>query len=169
MVPVNPMYYLQHAWDNTNSAWGKAAIVLFYSFVWIQILWAVQILIVPLAGFGCFVNEGTDTEVLLMSGMLRELNVFTIGFFLYSDRGGIKVWNVGMVFAVYLVFVIVWLSSFGSSFVEHYPSCKDVNTGWNNVAWVTLVWATLAFVAAFMDDGMGQGSGAGGESAPLLS
>jgi len=131
-------------------------------------LWAVQILVIPLAGLGCFADEWTEMETRMMGGMLREINVFTIGFFLYADRGGIKVWNVGMVFAIYLVFMIVWLST-GSTVPERYPSCADTYHAFTNAQWVTMVWATLAFIAAIVDDRMGERSGAEGERVPLVS
>jgi hypothetical protein len=161
------MQYLQHAWDNTNTGWGKAAIVLFYAFVWFQILWAIQILIVPFAGFRCYTNAMTADEIVTVKAYLRMLNIFTVGFFAYADRGGIKVWNVTMVFVVYLLFSIVGLNYTKATMnMEALEACTASGAAMIKVLWITLVWMAVALGCSFADSKAGTSSTE--ETAPLV-
>ena len=163
----NPMYYLRHAWENTNSWWGKAAIVLFYAFVWINILWAIQIVIAPTLGFECWAAAAPESEKLLVSSFLRQYNIMTIGFFLYADRGGIKVWNVAMVLIVWAACAFTYMATIGPySKFEAYADCVDEAYRMQKICWYTLLWAVLAMVSSYMD--FKQEGGTTGETTPLV-
>ena len=102
------MHYLKHAWEATHSVWGKSCIVLFYLFIWLQIIWAIQLVIAPKKGWECYyegVHSDYAAEFILV--YLRGMNVITVGFYLYADRGGIKVWNVATVFIINAIWTLV--------------------------------------------------------------
>jgi len=164
----NPMFYLKHAWERTNSVWGKTAIVLFYTFVWFQIIWAIQVLVAPFAGFGCTTGQLTEEESLWMGSLVRQLNVFTIGFFLYADRGGIKAWNVAMVFVVYVAGSSLYISM-ASTMMEskNLKECSDELSKGVTLLWTTMVWSALSLAAAIADERIGNG-GTAGETTPLV-
>jgi len=163
----NPMFYLKHAWERTNSAWGKAAIVLFYTFVWFQIIGAILALVSPFAGCGCSTGQLTEEESLWMGSLLRQLNVFALGFFLYADRGGIKAWNVAMVFVVYVAWGSLAIST-AKIMMESkkFKECDDLSKGVTMV-WTTMVWSALSLAAAIVDERIGNG-GTAGETTPLV-
>ena len=166
---LNPMYYLKHAWDATHSAWGKTAIVLFYLFIWCQIVWAATFIIFPSMGFECFFSTPSDYETYLFRMMMRTFNVLAIGFFLYADRGGIKVWNVMMVFVIYGACTWIWISGSRKSFSMHgAPKTCDLQMS-EIVLWSTVGWSVLALLCAFMESRRSQVSQVSqGERTPLV-
>ena len=80
-----------------KSNWGKLAIHLFCLFVWLQIIWAIQAIIWPQAGFDCYYDGVGSYAKLTATIFLQHFNLVGIGFLLIADRGGIIVWNVTMV------------------------------------------------------------------------
>lgn len=146
---LNPMYYLKHAWDATHSVWGKTAIVLFYLFIWIQIILAVTQLIFPAVFYACYFSTLSDYAASLLRIAIRCSDVLAIGFFLYADRGGIKVWNVAMVFVVYAGCTWAWISGSYTALSSH-GAPKTCNT--DEVAlWSTFGWSLLALLCAIME------------------
>eukprot|EP00339_Tiarina_fusa_P023488 CAMPEP_0117017978 /NCGR_PEP_ID=MMETSP0472-20121206/13954_1 /TAXON_ID=693140 ORGANISM="Tiarina fusus, Strain LIS" /NCGR_SAMPLE_ID=MMETSP0472 /ASSEMBLY_ACC=CAM_ASM_000603 /LENGTH=172 /DNA_ID=CAMNT_0004722479 /DNA_START=452 /DNA_END=970 /DNA_ORIENTATION=- len=165
---LNPMYYLRHAWDATHSTWGKLCIVLFYLFIWLQIIWAVEIVIFPTRGWECMSDGFTEYAKANSVMLLRGMNILTVGFYLYADRGGIKVWNVAMVFLVNLVWswpVLVWSANYSE--LEGAPQdCEATMSGMGVVVWVLLIWSFVALVCAGMEKAASP-RGSAGETAPL--
>ena len=49
---INPIQYLRNAWDDTNSTWCKFSIVVFYTFIWFQIVSSIQNLVFTSSVFG---------------------------------------------------------------------------------------------------------------------
>lgn len=165
----NPMFYLNHAWSATHSVWGKASIVLFYSFVWIQIIWAIQIVIAPKAGWGCFFTTAGEYEEASFKSIQRQQNILAIGFFLYADRGGIKVWNVTMV----AVTMAVWtwaLHTFivGYQNANNAPDCPGGIQSLHTIMWMQTIWSIVPVLCSLLDERAGRTSGTSGESAPLV-
>ena len=172
-VSFNPMVYLRHAWDATNSVWGKAAIVLFYSFIWIQIIWAIETLIAPKAGWECFYG-GVDGQgvgeyaELAVKSFVRQMNLFVIGFLLYADRGGIKVWNTTMVFVVFFFLTLIWMTYLNASeAASDAPDCERAVNSVRVIMWVQIIWAALAMLCAVVDSKVGRATGE--ETTPLTS
>ena len=65
------MHYLRQAWDATNSKWGKTCIVLFYSFLWIQILGCTYSLFDIQTGWEClYENLSTQNEIDFVAGTM---------------------------------------------------------------------------------------------------
>lgn len=163
----NPMFYLRHAWDATHSVWGKTCIVLFYVFIWLQILWALQILIAPTWGYECFRQGLTEYAEKTIVLYLRALNLFTIGFYLYADRGGIKVWNVAMVFIFNLGFTLMTLTMNTIADMEGGPkNCQSRVHSTMVFLWALVIWSTFSLLASFMETKSSDGSPS--EQAPLL-
>ena len=164
----NPLYYLRHAWDATNSAWGKAAIVLFYLFVWIQILWSLETIIAPKAGWTCLYTGMGEFVESTTKSLVRQMNIIWIGFLLYADRGGIKVWNIAMVFCVVFLYTWSWMNWENNyDTAKDSPSCDALMVSAAKVVWVQVTWPALALVCAFVDAKMGGGTSSE-ETAPLV-
>jgi len=97
----NPFQSIQKAWNETHSRWGKAGLVLFYTFVWAELVWGIQILVSPLLFFPCFDAHASDSESLLSEALMRQLNLFAMGLVLYAYSGGLELWNVSMVLTIF--------------------------------------------------------------------
>jgi hypothetical protein len=167
---INPMNYLRHAWDATHSGWGKVCIILFYLLIWIQIIWAIEIIIFPRAGLECIYDEEVVSEYAASALVMyvRTTNILTIGFFLYADRGGIKVWNVAMVFLASLAWtwpVLDWIVNYTT--LEGAPKdCEDVMGGIKWTFLALLIWSFVALVCSGMEK-RATPSGSASETAPL--
>ncbi|KAL7576818.1 hypothetical protein ACA910_013833 [Epithemia clementina (nom. ined.)] len=98
----DPLYYLSQAWETTHSVWGKICLVVFYSFVWLNIFWSLAEIVNPWDGYECVAAHTPDSETFVATTLIRGLNLFSLGFFLLANGtgGGIQVGNVAMVFLV---------------------------------------------------------------------
>ena len=164
MVNCNPMHYLRQAWDGTHSQWGKACIVLFYSFLWIQILGCTYSLFDIKTGWDClYENVSSQNEIDFLAGTMRVSNLWILGFFLFADRSGIKVWNV---FMVWFFYQVQWLlyKPVMTSFME--GSCPNELRAFNVTMIVTGIWISLALVSSFMEE---RAAPTGPESSPLIT
>jgi hypothetical protein len=90
---------MKHAWDDAETAWGKLALILFYTLIWGTILTSAWSLIFPMSqGGACIMksslHKGSDE---LWNTMTRAINILLIGFMAYADVGGMKAKNVYMV------------------------------------------------------------------------
>ena len=170
----NPLYYLKHAWENTYSWWGKLAIVLFYSFIWFQIIWAIQILIAPTLGFDCMLNQLGPFAKLMAISFNQTVNLFTVGMLLYADRGGIKVWNVTLVAFLFCIYMhMIQIGKYYDQVVKKdmidKPTCSDSDIKSMNLSFLFLfvIWPVAAFVCSIMDTlkgGVRGGSSSDGDS-----
>lgn len=175
---VNPIHYLKHAWEKTASIWGKVTIVLFYIFVWFNIIWSVTSLFAPgTMGFSCTKDRYSESENILFAMAVRFLSIFCLGFFLYADRGGIAVWNVSLVFivcAVYSGIAFHSLNALWEANEDVAESCsQDKNTAFKSSLGY-LLWAALTVVTALLEDNAKESvaaaqSGNNGESSPLVA
>ena len=149
----NPMYYLRHAWEATHSYWGKACIVLFYSFLWIQILGAAWSLYDAETGWDCLYDTVADNDSNMIVATFKVVNFWILGFMLYADRGGIKVWNV---FMVALFYVVQWLL-YKPAITEFLAdACPDDLRTMNISMIVTQIWIFLALGSSFMESLSGE-------------
>mmetsp|Transcript_10460 Transcript_10460/g.25273 ORF Transcript_10460/g.25273 Transcript_10460/m.25273 type:complete len:165 (-) Transcript_10460:1958-2452(-) len=164
MINFNPMHYLRHAWDATNSTWGKTCIVLFYTFLWLQILGCVISLFDSKSGWDClYGNLSSQDEIDFVAGTMKVSNLWILGFFLFADRSGIKVWNVLMVWFFYLVQWMLYKPVM-TNFME--GSCPTELQAFNVSMIVTAIWISLALVSSFMEK---RATPTGPESAPLVT
>ncbi|KAL7576812.1 hypothetical protein ACA910_013829 [Epithemia clementina (nom. ined.)] len=151
-IQWNPMNHVLHAWEKTHSSWGKISIVTFYSFVWINVVWALALVVNPWIGYECAASHAPDAETFVATTLFRGQNMFALGFFLYAERGGIKVGNVAMAFIVH---ALVCCTIF--TLADHY-SAMDVNVdcvdGFDSLRvtmWVLIGLSGLALVTAILD------------------
>jgi hypothetical protein len=162
----NPMHYLRHAWQGANTVWGKLCIVFFYSFLWVQIIWAFQAIVAPRLGFECFYEGMSEYSAYMTSSLMSEMNLFVLGFLLYADRGGIKVWNTTMVFVFVCILNAMMLKVFHNlPSLDGYPEECSLDS-LKTISWVSLIWIALAFAFSGME--AKSGSSASAESAPLI-
>ena len=168
-VHINPIYYLKHAWEATHTIWGKLCIVLFYSFIWLQIIWSLELIMWPRAGWECFYEGLSEYVAAGFESSLRAMSVIAVGFFLYADRGGIKAWNVAMVFIVNAAWT--WTFCGGGidlSELEGAPQdCQDLVSVLNTCVWVLFWWSLASLVCAVIEH-INAPSGTAAESAPLV-
>lgn len=168
-VTMNPAVYLQHAWNDTKSIWGKLCIILFYAFIWFNIIWALILVFVPTFGMKCFYTGQTEFANYFIASCMRGLNVFTIGFLLYADRGGIRVWNVAMVFIIYGVYLVISIKATSDlkagmeGFSEEECPIAD---GWNTSFWVLAIWLILSMMFSILEHKAVGGTS--GERQPLV-
>jgi hypothetical protein len=169
-IHLNPMYYLKHAWDATHSMWGKLTIILFYVFIWFQIIWAVQVIVAPTWGYECYFSSLSDYAAWMVRTTCRYANVFVIGFYLYADRGGIKLWNVAMVFLVNGAGTWAWMANSSQLMSMHGAPKTTCSSQMGMILfWSTLGWSLLALICAFMESRSERASrGTNEERAPLV-
>ncbi len=169
---MNPIVHLKHAWENTNSLWGKMTIILFYIFIWLMIITSFIVVIMPgTMGIDCFWKKESEFGDETMESLVRQVNWYAVGFYLYADRGGIRFWNVTMVFVVTIVdlwFQWTWATNWPT--MDGAPKhCDDGNMS----TWVIvgMVWITISWIFSFLEHRSGHSVGnVGGttnESTPL--
>jgi hypothetical protein len=166
----NPFFYLGHAWNRASTLFGKIAIVFFYSYIWVQIISGVVSMINPGSqGIACFFDidhdENSKDNDSLATAWFRTANLFIIGFLLYADRGGIKSWNVAMVF--FFTSMSVWINVSWMNSV-HGGEAKACVAPWKTGSWVFLGWSGAALLCAILEDvGVRRTSGTNEEQQPL--
>lgn len=168
----NPLHYLRHAWDATSTVWGKMTIILFYVFIWLQIIWAIELVIAPRKGWECMYEGITEYVENCLVMYLRAMNILTIGFYLYVDRGGIKVWNVLMVFVVngFWTWTVLayMMNAENLDGAPKHGSCEDELRALCRSMWVLLIWSFVALVTSVLEMKLGTPSGSASETAPLV-
>ena len=168
MMNCNPIYYLKHAWEGTNSIWGKLCIVLFYSFLWLQIIGCVWSLFAPVYGTGwdCLWETAMhESDVNFVARTMKVSNLWILGFFLYADRGGIKFWNVFMVAFFYLVQWLMYKPTI-TEFLQ--DKCPDELSQFNTSMIVTEIWIFLALLCSLVDSRIGAKQGTAEETQSLV-
>lgn len=169
----NPQYYWTRAWNATHSFWGKGALVLFYVWIWIQIIWTIQFLIVPLAGLDCFVHQSTQFAVISSpestANNLRQLGIMFLGYLVYADKGGIRIWNICLVWVIFAAWCAEFLFGFLPAIdsMDEYRECKVQGTKGPTAVWVSLIWPLVALVMAVVDTAV-QDTPTVGEMTPLV-
>jgi hypothetical protein len=169
MTTCNPIVYLNHAWEATNTVWGKLCIVFFYAFLWFYIISSAVNVVAPKFGAECFYEHISEFCAYTIARLSQGLNLFGIGFLLYADRGGIKVWNVATVF----IFFVVW-GGFFHVLVQDYPGldgypeeCSLDGTETSN--WGMIAWISLSLLFSVMETMLGPVISSGQETTPLVS
>jgi uncharacterized membrane protein (DUF485 family) len=168
---MNPAVHLKHAWDNTHSMWGKMTIVLFYIFIWVMIVTSFMWMVWPTWMGGCFLGKESDYGSSTIVTLKRTGSLFALGFFLYADRGGIRFWNVTMVFVVAMLnFWFLW--SWAKNWTEMDGAPKHCNDGGVSTQIIVgAVWISVSWILSFLEHRAGQSSGASAgmasESTPL--
>lgn len=150
----NPRPHMRHAWSDAKTVWGKIALILFYSLIWVAILSSLVSIIFPASlGTKCLfeaagITEKHATTKTLFIAAIRASSVFTIGFFSYADVGGLKVKNVAMV-TIFVTAAILAFLPFAS--IAREENCK---TSYVQM-WLWPIWAGAALIFAIMEDKLG--------------
>jgi hypothetical protein len=106
MYYYNPIDHVKSAWTGTSSTFGKIAVVLFYFFIWSQVVWGVLLVINPRSGFDCIYDDVSDTVAAYIDAIMIGFNLFSFGYFAFAHYHGIKVWNVLGFFALGLTMMV---------------------------------------------------------------
>lgn len=110
MIQLNPIPHAQSAWSKVDTIFGKIALILFYSLIWISITGSVISIFTPGSyGMQCFLNLYPQNAKMVVIALVRGIDVVTIGLLLYADMVGLKIKNVAMVFVILTLYAFVIL------------------------------------------------------------
>lgn len=151
MMDFHPIRFLQHAWDDTHSNWGKACVLLFYVYIWSQLIWAIESIIAPKFGWECMYQGVSEYAAEMMLIFFRAMNVMAAGFLIYAHREGIKLWNVSMVFVFN---VLTWIfASSNYTDLEGIPDCEDgMVQAITYITWITFWWTVLTLICSALEE-----------------
>lgn len=153
VVVWNPVKQINEAWNGAASKWGKGAIVLFFSFVWLLIGFSVWQVFVPLSQGNICIVAGIDDEwaIAWITGMLNALAYILLAFLLYAAWHGAKMWNVAFVTLVMVGWSFTWffwrLPQLRS--IKH--ANKECMTFFSWQMGVFIAWPVLALLCAIME------------------
>lgn len=160
---MESMNMMKILWADVKTGWGKACIVLFYSFLILQILGTLWSLYDTTTGWECLWNTLDAGDVSMVAGTMKVVNFWILGFMLYAYKGGIGVWNIAMAFAFYTGQYIMYKPVFTEFLAEN---CPTELYAFNASMIVTIVWILLALILSGIEMKLGGGgtSGTGDES-----
>lgn len=169
MWTLNPAIYLKHAWEKTNSGWGKASLILFYLFIWLGILKTIFGVVDPtfLGKTTCYI-EGTKMssfEESMFMTFIRGMCLWSLAFLIYADKGGLHSWNVG--FVTFFVLAWFWIAKAGMINKMSSSMYDECIGGLGAFMWIGPVWIVVAFVLILVDEKKGD-SGTAGETQSLV-
>ena len=172
--PLSSMI-MQPVWK--RSIWGKLCWILFYTFVWLQLLGGLWSQFHPTDGWDCLWDNIEKSDVALMKGTIQSVNIWVMGFFWLAHCGGLHVTNVLAVWIFYLAQWHVYQPAI-TDFLTH-ASCASDLKQLQLAMWVTILWISITLVCAVLDAILGKeqdstanepgGEVAGNASTPLLS
>ena len=142
---INPIQYLKTAWNDTHSTWGKFSIVVFYTFIWFQIVSSIQGLFFTSSVMNNGCHSFDDSSEYLAKLYLKQISCFNIGFLLYADRGGIKLWNISTVVIIYAMYEYVIFPTTTTT------TCHETSS---SSLLMNVIWPIVAFVCAVIDTKM---------------
>merc|ERR1712232_622365 len=114
-------------------------------------------------GWECLYETLDEGDVNLVTGTMKVVNFWILGFMLYAYKGGIGVWNIAMAFAFYTGQYIMFKPVFTEFLAE---SCPTELYAFNVSMIVTIVWIALSLLLSGIEMKLGGGgtSGTGDES-----
>jgi hypothetical protein len=159
----SPIYHMKHAWAATKTVWGKLALILFYSLIWVTIISAVWTIFAPATmGMPCLPDTLDKSSTTLFQAVVRGGNIFILGFMLYADVGGLQTKNVAMV----TIFVVAYALTMGRGISV--LSGQDCYHCVATMMWIWPSWAVAALMFTLVDAKLGV-HGSDGERLPLAS
>lgn len=161
---INPIAHIKSAWQGTSSIWGKIAVALFYSFLWMQILWGVVLVFSPRSGFECAWDNVADVTAAIMDCLMIGMNLFSFGYFGFAHVHGIKIWNIVIFFLLGLSAMlnnIIFIIKLTGNEDECAVSVRQSVTGQTALM---SAWAVLTLACTLLDDKM---RGENPENTPL--
>ena len=132
----NPIKKLRNEWIGCNSWGGHVCMVLFYVFVFAKIAWSIAVIAAPKAGWECFHQGLSDYASGSILMCFRTSAIVSLGFYCYAFLGGIKVWNVGIVFTINAAWSWVIFETNAPMLIDGSPNC-DAEVG----RLIALTWA----------------------------
>jgi hypothetical protein len=110
--------------------------VLFNLLVFAKIGWSIALIATPKTVWECFPQGLSDYALESILMCFCTLAILSLGFCSYAFQGGIKVWNVGMVFAANSAWSWVIFDTYPPMMVDGLPHC-NAEVG----CLIALVWA----------------------------
>lgn len=162
----NPFQDIAGSWGKTASGWGKVSVITFYPAVWTPILLNLWSIIDPPKNevFACvFVGGAHQSMMPYIVMILRQWELFIIGFFLFVVQNGLKLGNVAMVFLVHLASLFIMVSFNIKNSNSDFDCYKDfLAVEWSFLALLAIAWVTL-----FFDEWIKTSQGSPAEMTPL--
>ena len=158
-------YHIKRMWqDEAKSCWGKVSFILFYSFIWLQILWGIPTIITRNeTGFDCYYENFDGLYAHQITTTLTKQNaLLNIGVLIYAHVNGIRIWNIFMIvvlyagYTYYLNGVMNLEEDNGKDLLSlpDGPTMCDVEfatTSWNVMIYMFVVWPLLALLCSILD------------------
>jgi len=150
-ITWNPRPHINHAWSETKTVYGKIALVVFYSLIWVGIVSSLWSDAFPRSqGNACWMDayfEKNEKGAAVQLSLIRAMNVMVVGFLSYADVGGLQVKNVAMVF--------VFIAAICLCFIPLIPLGQEAGCGSTMMQmWVWPGWAFLALLFKMVDEKM---------------
>ena len=147
----NPVKHLQDSWSEMNSGWGKAAVIIFYLYVWLFILANLYQVIAPLSsGYKCVAASGDELSTIFLMAAVRAWCLALVFWGLYVENAGLGMGK--------LVTFTVMMGMGCFSFYLVYPNLKvigeDDNECFESITstyWVYWVPLVVAIGTLFME------------------
>lgn len=159
----SPRPHVIHAWQDVKTVWGKIALVVFYSLIWVSIIgYAIMAIFPYVFGNRCLIDSFEGGNEVVAVAFLRNLFIIMVGFFCYADVGGLKVKNVAMVTTFLLAGTLSCLPAMHIMKAECTPAYTF------SMTWLPVIWAGVALLLAIMEDKLGD-HGSSDERTPLTS
>ena len=143
----NPFQDVAGSWGETASKWGKVSVITFYLAAWAIILLNLWCIIDPPRNevFACvFVGGAHHSMMPYVVLLLRQWELFLIGFYLFAVLNGLKLGNVAMTFLFTLASVLMMVAFDIKNSDPDFDCVQDFNAaGWSLVALFAIAWVTL--------------------------
>ncbi len=148
----NPIPHTQHAWNKATTVWGKVALVLFYSYIWLGIISAIWQLVDPTSfGMGCYIDmyaPDPSRERIDFFVTIRSIDILFIGLLLYADFMGFVTKNVALLTVITIAWEISMIPAMGPMVEGHCTSLL-----WQ--FWINPVWMILSLICMVIEDKLG--------------
>lgn len=100
------------SWKNAKTLWGKVAVVIYYTFSILIMLSCVWSFLSPLSqGSDCIMKwAGLESKRAqgTYKALLRNYNLFLLGFTLYAVNKGVTVHNMALVLSFWILNTVGW-------------------------------------------------------------
>lgn len=146
----NPYKDIGDAWTDTVSVWGKVSVVFYYLVLWVLILWNLWAFTDPLTREpAACVYRDNDPNVFYSIMIIRQWELFVIGFAVYAVRLGMQIPHVLQAF---LVSFASGLFAYVSMIPHQHDPTVECFGSAIFPAWIFLSMLFVALIALIVDE-----------------
>jgi hypothetical protein len=159
----NPYRNVVDSWKSTHTVFGKMAVVLFYSYVWLFIVASVVQMINPIGqGWECLVptttnSQGKDLQVVYFAWLIQLVYAYILSLALLAETVGPRVSSlVVLTLATGMVAILNKRTQTILGSLNMIPVLdEECWTGVFQMDMTAIVWSILALVLLLMDGKIG--------------